>query len=566
MTTNRLVFLIAACLLLLLPLLPACGGGDDEDSTPIQSPTQTATPMTTPTTMTPAPETTIPAAPAKPEGTLTMAVQAISMQPWIGPFSRGMTTSKAYWAPIYDFLVMDEGQDDYVPSLAKSWEIAPDGMSITFRLREGVQFQDGWGEMTSEDVKFTIEMALNPELGDCQLCRNSFGAIFDRVETAGPYEVTVYLTRARAEDVLGWMCSDHDLALGISSKAYYDAVGVTEANEHLIGSGPYQFVEFTHGNKLVLEALDEHWRTAPAFRTVVIKEVPELTTRVAMIQTGEADIAEVMPEQAVYLEGKGFHIASIPAVNYNSISLLGQWLPEVETYDPELPWLDNKVREAMNLAINREEICQTIFRGYAKPVSMNFYSPWAEALESYPYDPERARQLLAEAGYPDGFDVEMWNINWAGMGEVTDMIFAVQGYWEEIGIDAKITPSNVMAVYGDIVYRKTTGVCLNYNQNRTKAPYGQAPSSWAYSEADIFPMYESAEFDLLVEEYEAAFTLEEKDSVAEKRVQYLYDHYCFVPLVGVDKVWAAGESVGEWQPREWNYLDLEYLTRAELQE
>jgi|SaaInl8_200m_RNA_FD_contig_121_75030_length_4038_multi_3_in_0_out_0_3 peptide/nickel transport system substrate-binding protein len=562
MTTNRLVFLITACLLLLLPLLPACGGGDDEDSTPIQSPTQTATPMTTPTTMTPAPETTIPAAPAKPEGTLTMALQTIAVRPWIGPFSQGENTEKPYWAPIYDYLVFDAGTDDYIPGLAESWEVVPDGMSITFKLREGVQFHDAWGEMTSEDVKFTIDTLLNPALSECSNCQTNINPVFDRVETNGPYEVTVYSSRARAEDFLGYMCPSHAHGIGISSKAYYEAVGYEEANKHLIGTGPYKFVKFEIGSALEMEAVDDHWRVVPEFEKLIIREVLELTTRVAMMQTGEADIADVSPEQAAFLEGKGFTVVTVPGSKFYSASLLGQWLPDVETYDPDVPWLDERVRKAANLAINREEISQTIFEGYAAPTPMNFHSPWIQDLDPYPYDPDQARQLLAEAGYPDGFDTEIWNLQWSGSVGLTDLLFAVQGYWQDVGINASINPYNVMAVYGDIVRRNTSGKVMSFIQSQSYAPYGQGPTIWGNSEMATFPMYESEEFDALIEEYFGAFTREERDAAGEKMVNHLYNEYAVVPLVEMDAIWAKGDRVGEWTPTNWNYIDLEYITHS----
>ncbi|MBM3133575.1 MAG: hypothetical protein FJZ95_11180, partial [Chloroflexi bacterium] len=326
-------------MVLLSTVVLACGGdGDDEEQV---SPTPTGEkPSPTVTSASPSPAVQTPPptpSPTKvvPTGTLTVAVQTIAVRPWIGPFSQGETTEKPYWAPVYDYLVYDAGRDDFMPGLAQSWKISEDGKSITFKLRQGVQFHDNWGEMTSEDVKFTIDRVLNPDLSECRNCQTNFGAIFDRVETNGPYEVTVYVTKSRAADVLGWMCQSHAHGIGISSKAYYDSAGAQKANEHLIGTGPYTFTGFEVGSKLTLEAGEDHWRVVPQFKTIVFKEVPELTTRVAMLQTGEADIAEVTPEQAAYLKGKGFGITTVPKVRYYSVSLLGQWLPERPTYDPE---------------------------------------------------------------------------------------------------------------------------------------------------------------------------------------------------------------------------------------
>ncbi|MBM3133085.1 MAG: ABC transporter substrate-binding protein [Chloroflexi bacterium] len=540
----------------------ACGGDGNEKEQPSPSPTGEK-PSPTITAESPSPTGAQPS-PTKvvPTGTLTMAVQTIAVRPWIGPFSMGETTEKPYWAPVFDFLVYDAGKDDYVPGLAESWKVAEDGMSITFKLRQGVQFHDGWGEMTSEDVRFTIETVLNPDVSQCSNCQTNFGSIFDHVETNGPYEVTVYVTKARAEDVLGWMCPSHAHGIGISSKAYYESAGHEKANERLIGTGPYKFASFEMGSKLTLEAVGDHWRVVPQFKTIVIKEIPELTTRAAMLQTGEADIAEVTPDQAAYLEGRKFAIVTVPKARYLSLSLLGQWLPERPTYDPGCPFLDKRVREAMNLAINREEIAQTIFKGYAKPASMNFHSPHADTLQPYPYDPQRAKQLLAEAGYPSGFKTEILDVAWAGSAGMTELMSAVQGYWQKVGIDAKITSSNVIAIYGTIVGRKNTGKCISFFGSVSYAPYYQGATIWGYSKNAMFPMYESPEFDKLVEAYFDAFTAKERDSFGAQMVQHLYDNYNLVPLLNVDAIFAAGKRVGEWKPANWNYLSLEHIARS----
>jgi len=556
-------------MLLVLPLVGACGN----DDTPAVAPTETTTvtppeiPTLTPTVTPPETPTLTPTVepPAKPEGTLVVALGSLPANRELTPFSSGAATSRLFYANMADYLVYEKlDGSGFIPGLAEHWEISPDKKSITFQLRQGVQFHDGWGELTAEDAKFTLETAFDNKLSKNLEFYNNFGHLVDRMEVPGKYQFTIYLNAAMAEEVLYHVSPINMVALGITSKAYYDQVGFKEANQRPVFSGPYRFVEFDLGEHLTLEAVEDHWRVVPEFKTLTFKEVPELATRVAMIRTGEADIVAVTADQATDLQSRGFDIVPITEAGYIAMYLLGQWLPSVETYDPTLPWLDKRVREAMNLAINKEEIAQYIFHGLAEPTAAHQYTPWGDALEPFPYDPERAKQLLAEAGYSGGFDVDMWIITLAGqspeMGLVTE---TVVGYWQDIGLDPTITTYNIMAKYGDITRRDTAGVCFGFTAwNRGVPQWVNLPTSWSSTESR-FPLYESEETDELVEGMRAASTPEDRDAFAEQITRHFYDEYAFVPLLAVDEIWAKSDKVGNWEPAMSLYLNLEYATHAE---
>jgi len=556
--STTICFIVLVAALVALPLLAACGGGGDDEETPAPTTQPIAKPEGTPA------PTTQPI--AKPEGTLTVATTQVASDFELGPFTRGATTTRTVWTHMADYLLLEKHDESgYVPCLAEEWEIAPDKKSITFKLRQGVQFHDGWGELTSEDVKFTIETAVHPKLSRWQVAKANLGPLIDRIETSGPYELTIYFTRPQGEEILHFMCVNNQTSLGIVSKGYYDEVGIAEGNKHPIFSGPYQLDEFTLGDKLVMEAIEDHWRVVPEFENLIFREVPELMTRVAMLKTGEADIIQITPDQAVSLQGDGFDIVTVPNVETLSLALMGQWLPSVETYDPDLPWLDIRVREAMNLAINREEIAELLYHGMAIPTPDFNYMPFGEAREPYPYDLDRARQLMAEAGYPDGFDAKMWIFNFAARADPTDAMIVVAAYWEEnLGIDLEIESMNIMAVYGDIVNRKTNGVVAPFMLEASNEPhYVRGHDTMTYSKGSTFPMYESAECDAMVEEYLAASNPQEQETLTARIAQYLYDEYAFVPLLLMDSLWAKGDRVANWEPAAMNYLELEYATHAE---
>ncbi|MBM3132453.1 MAG: hypothetical protein FJZ95_05410 [Chloroflexi bacterium] len=549
--------------ILLATVAWACGGGGEKEEQPTLSPTGEGP---SPTVETPSPTGEQPpptTAKPSPTGTLTVAAAMISVAGDLGPFTTAAVTARTYWAYIFDYLVYEtRDQSGYIPGLAEEWHVSPDRTSVTFKLRKGVQFHNGWGELTADDVKFTFESAVNPDISAWAEAQTLFGATIDRIEVTGRYELTIYTKGAFAEEVLYYVCPTHQLALGIMPKAYYDKVGFEKGNENPIGSGPYKLVEYKQAERLVLEAVADHWRAVPEFKTLIFKEVPELSTRSAMIRAGEADIAEVSVEEAANLQGRGIDIVRMPDVTYMSAPLLGQWLPSAPTYDPDCPFLDKRVREALNLAINREEIAQHIYSGFARPVAGVRYTPWGDLLQPYPYDPDRAKQLLKDAGYEKGFKMQMWILAMPASLDTTSLMMAVAGYWEKIGVDVEISSFNVMAKYGLIVGRKTTGVCISFTAEKLLAPYAKAYAMWGYSKSSRFPQFESEATDAMIDKFLAATTPEERDGIAEQITRYYYDEYTFVPLVAVDMTWATSDKIGNFRPTMARYLNLEYVTHA----
>jgi len=563
-------------LLVALPLLVACDGDDEtEKATPSPTetvePTQPATePPVEPTQSTvvptePTAEPTVPAEPAKPDGTLTIALPQLTVREMIGPLGQSAASDRTLSANIFDHLVCAKSDGSYAPWLAESWEIAPDGSSVTFQLRQGVQFHDGWGELTAEDVKFSIETIKNPDLsGYAEYQAYSVGTV-DRVETSGPYTVTIYSDNNLGEMILDFLTpTNGSSSTPILCKAYHEAVGFEEAKAHLIGSGPYKFVSFTMGESVRLEAVDEHWRAVPEFKEVVFKEVPEEMTRVAMMQTGEADIVQVGIDQAVSLEDDGFDIVSIKNGFNQLFWLLGQWLPEHEGYDPDSPFMQKEVRMAMNMAINRQEIIDALYHGMAEPTSgLQVYSRSASN-EPYPYDLDRARQLMADAGFADGFSGEMWITTMpGGQPSMYEASLAVAGYWEKLGIDLEIEQPNIMAVYGDILARKIKTVAINHQNPIDVAGGARGHLVFGNADVDRYPMYAHPGFQEMINAVYGAKSFEDRLPAEQAIIDFVYDEYVMVPLVAVDQTYVKGDRVGHWDPIHLQYLDLEYITHAD---
>src|SRR5262245_16903845 len=190
-------------------------------------------------------------------------------------------------------------------------------------------------------------------------------------------------------------------AAWVVPKKYLEQVGDDGFKRQPVGLGPYRFVRQEPGIELVLEANERYWRKTPAIKRIIFKGVPERSTRLAMLKTGEADIAYLM------IGDEGVSIKGDTKLRLASVVPAGVWWLEFpEQWDPKSPWHDQRVRLAANLALDKQAINEAERLGFSRltgsiiPRVFEFALP----LEPFPYDPARAKQLLAEAGYPNGFE------------------------------------------------------------------------------------------------------------------------------------------------------------------
>ena len=216
-------------------------------------------------------------------------------------------------------------------------------------------------------------------------------------------------------------------------KKYVEEVGDEGFKKRPIGTGPYKFVSFSPGLELVLEAFEGYWRKTPAVKRIVMKVIQEEMTRFAALQGGEVDIAYSIRSE--FAEA----VQRIPGLSIKSVVLQAPfWIYFPEQWDPKSPWHDLRVRQAANLAIDREEMNKALFLGYCKvtnsiiPENFEYYWQPPPAV----YDPVKAKKLLAQAGFPTGFDAGQFycDFSYSNIGE------AVANYFQEVGIRAKLQP------------------------------------------------------------------------------------------------------------------------------
>ncbi len=385
--------------------------------------------------------------PAKPKGHLKIAVPSLGGSRWdpmLG--SHNHTFILRY---IFDSLVGTRDEDSVIdPKLgvAESWKMADDGKSWTFKLRKGIKFHNG-DEVTAEDVKFSIDRYTSPD---------SVTAIVPimRATIAGVRVVDRYTVRIDTKmkaPYLPWYLS---MAAGstdsnIVPKNYITKYGNENFLKKPVGSGPYKMVENVSSDYIVLQAVDKHWRIGvPAWEKITFREVPEAGSRVAQLKTGEVDIIPLSQEEAEeFKQSKDVRIIEQPGSVH--LTLWPLW----GLAEGNHPLRNPKVREALNLAINRKEMITHLFAGYGKPSSI--YYGYLDVLAAlgfnakpyeYPFDPAKARQLLREAGHENlRITLQRYPKERVGSGE--DMTLIVKGYWEAIGAKVDIAQTDWATFY-----------------------------------------------------------------------------------------------------------------------
>ncbi|MFC1987451.1 ABC transporter substrate-binding protein [Chloroflexota bacterium] len=484
-----------------------------------------------------------------PEGALT--VQAASFRNWgmIPTVAAGGGT--LYIETMYDSLIRNEydeatGSYKITPGLATKWESSPDLKTWTITLRKGVQWHNGYGEFTADDVKYTLENTLkNPDLPPTSAGSLLMDELLESVEVVDPYKVVLHLTRPYGAMTL--QLSDLYSNRPVSKK-YCEEVGLVEANEKPIGTGPFKFVDMVLGDYIKIEAIENHWRQIPSYKTIIFKEVKEETTAIAMLKTGAADIITVPMVHLKELTDAGFEARLNLGAVYTFAMFAGLWDSTVPEYDANVPWLDIRVRKAMNLAIDRDAIITALYKDQAQAAPVVLFMPGTLGhipdLEPYPYDPIQAKRLLEEAGYPNGFELNLGLSSVSKAPEIPDVGQAMAQYWEKIGIKSSIFNSDtgalkkLFAAKSDPYLITPRGfsrqTALEAHMNTFFSPTG----SYTINAPDIYA---------LIQKYEAEPNIETKEAIGRQICQQFYDGYWQIPIAySAVPYFVNPETVGKW--------------------
>ena len=324
-------------------------------------------------------------APVSKDITIGYTAEDVSLDPNLSI----VTSWQSVLSNIYDTVVRRDRKGAVVPSLAKSWSQIDD-LTWEIVLRDDVKFHDGTA-FSADDVTFTINRVLNEELKSPQ--RPYISAIA-KAESVNP--TTVRITTATPFPLL----IDNLQLVPIVSSKLVEAKGNSALTKGANGTGPYSLVSWATGGDLVLNGAKDNWRGEPKITKATFRPIPEVGARVSALQAGEIDIAiGIQPESAELIDGTdGLRIEAVRSQRSNYIVLDNKAAP-----------FDNvKVRQALNYAINKESIVKNLLLGHGEILPSllgSMYRGYNAKLDPYPYDPKKAKSLLAEAGYPNGFSM-----------------------------------------------------------------------------------------------------------------------------------------------------------------
>ncbi|WP_353151212.1 glutathione ABC transporter substrate-binding protein GsiB [Pollutimonas bauzanensis] len=313
----------------------------------------------------------------------------------LDPYNTNSTLSQALGKSYYEGLFQFDKDLKVQPLLAESYEPSDDGLTYTFKLRSGVKFQDGT-DFNADAVKANLDRVLDRSNGLSRY--NQFSRI-DKIEVVDPLTVKIMLKEPFSAFINALA---HPSAMMISPTALKK--WGKDITFHPVGTGPFEFVEWKPAEYLKVKKFDGYWKKGyPKVDSMTFRTVTDNNTRAAVVQTGEAQFAYPLPyEQAALLsKNDKLEVVAAPSIIARYISMNVQHKP-----------FDNiKVRQAINYAINKEALAKVAFAGYAFPSQgvVPQGVDFAKKMDPWPYDVKKAKELLKEAGYPNGFSTTLWS-------------------------------------------------------------------------------------------------------------------------------------------------------------
>jgi peptide/nickel transport system substrate-binding protein len=464
---------------------------------------------------------------ASPEGQLTWGVHTSLAPTWFDPAETpGIITPFMVLYALHDALVKPMPGQPLSPSLAESWSASEDGLSYEFVLRQGVKFHNG-DPVTAEDVKFSFERYR----GNSQEMMKSRVAA---VEAPDPRHVRFKLKEPWSDFLVFYASASG--AGWIVPKNYVEKVGEDGFKKAPIGAGPYKFVSFNPGVELVVEAFDGYWRKTPNVKRLVFKVIPDETTRLAALKRGEVDIVySIRGELAEELQ-------RTPGLSLKPAVIQGPfWLYFPDQWDPKSPWHDERVRLAASLAIDRKSINEALTLGFSRltgnsivPDTFEFYwQPPAPA-----FDPAKAKQLLAAAGYSKGFDAGDYSCDasYSNLGE------AVVNNLREVGIRARLRPLERAAFFEGYGNKKLKDII----QSGSGAFGNAATRLEAYLiKGGTYVYGNYPDIDALFQQQAVELDHKRRGAILEKIQQLVTERTIYAPIWQLAFINGVGPRVGE---------------------
>ena len=459
------------------------------------------------------------------EGELRYGLHVTLAARWLDPAdTEAFATPFMVLYAVHDALVKPMPAGMTTPSLAESWSESKDHLTYTFTLRKNAKFHDG-SPVTAEDVKFSFERYKG---ASATLLHEKV----KEVQVVSPTQVR-FVLKVPWPDFMLFYGTTASGAGWIVPKHYVEKVGDDGFKRAPVGAGPYKVVSFTPGVELVLEAFDGYWRKAPSIKRLVMRTMTEESTRAAAVKRGEVDLGYLFAGPVAE------ELKRTPGIKLEAPLLTGAfWLELTDQWDPKSPWHDRRVRLAASHAIDRAAINQAETLGYSRLTGsiVPRIFQFAVAVDPPAYDAARAKKLLAEAGYPNGFDAgDFYPFPpYNSMGE------AVQGYLQAVGIKTRMRVMERAAYFTAWREKKLRGVILAItaimgNAATRLEPYATKQGVYAYGslpEIDDLFFRQAKEVDV-----------KKREAMVQQMQKVMTDNVLNVPIYELAFIWAVGPRV-----------------------
>ncbi len=504
---------------------------------------------------------------AKPTGTFNVGYKDVPT--FDGRLSAGGAGGYAIGFSIGEVLIFLNTDGEFVPRLAKEWSVSADGVVWTFKLREGVQLHKGYGEMTADDVIWSFQ-----DIGreGSKHSRGSQARRLWRIEEGGTRALDDYTievnTGTPQYDMLNQLISPH---FHVMSKKQIDQLGEEEVARNGAATGPWEIADHKGSQFWKFEAVDAHWRKPPEFAEMVWWHMPEESTRVANFQTGNVDtFAMAMDSLPLIEKAEGTKFMRVPNAGVLHLGFYGNWYvghgtPEHKEkapgYDPELPWISSspdpsseewkkaaKVRRALSISIDRQAIVDTLLRGEGKPLPLYAWDAHIDGLppqmREWEYNPEEARQLLAETGYADGFELTLTPGIRGIPGEV-EATEAIATMWEDIGVRSKLNKVTLSTIRPSIQTHTYNQIYTHGSMGGRPDPLDATIGQYA-SDAGFTFGVDHPRIDSVIEEAVGIVDADKRIKVTVEIAKFMYDNTLGVGLYSVNFIWPLGPRIDSW--------------------
>lgn len=451
-------------------------------------------------------------APSTPSGQIVVGFHVTISPAWFDPsLAPPQITPFGILYALHDALVRAYPGTKMGPGLAETWEESEDGLTYEFKLKPGLTFHNG-DPITTEDVKFSLERYQG---AGATVLKEKVA----QVEIVDPRVVRFHMKEVWP-DFMTFYGSTASAAGLIVPKKYLQEVGDKGFSDHPVGAGPYKFVSSKPGVEVVFEAFDQYWRNPPHIKTITMRSVPDGDTRALMVKTGEADIAIAL--QSVAAQGL-MDDPKIKIVATKHASCM--WIEFPDQYDDKSPWHDKRIRLAVAYAIDREGINKAACLGFCPPagVIVPRVMPFALQVEPFPYDPEKSKQLLAEAGYPNGLDAGLFRAI-PGFPTAAE---AVVNDLNAVGIRVRLAPMERAAFYADWKAHKFHGLYMTGAGNAGNA--ASRVEAFIYSKG-AFSSGGYPDIDKLYLEQAGERDAKKREALLDQIQQLTIDRMMFAPV------------------------------------